>query len=121
MYLLIQVIGPGPLLYVSVREYAVTHPHDNKISVLGTDDVTTNLVLLLRHSGSGAVGLTQVHNRILVQETDDVATTYRLIKYQNTKAKCCHLKKFTCKGTLWQVFIRVFRLEIQSVMLVSST
>jgi Protein N-terminal asparagine amidohydrolase len=55
-----QVIGPGPLLYVSVREFAVTHPHDNKISVLGTDDVTTNLVLLVRHSGSGAVGLTQV-------------------------------------------------------------
>ncbi len=25
-----------------------------------------------------------------------------------TKAKCRHLKKFTCKGTLWQVFIRVF-------------
>jgi hypothetical protein len=55
-----QVIGPGPLLYVSVREFGVTHPHDNKISVLGTDDVTTNLVLLVRHSGSCAVGLTQV-------------------------------------------------------------
>ncbi len=30
-------------------------------------------------------------------------------------------KKFTCKGTLRQVFIRVYRLEIQSVMLVFST
>jgi hypothetical protein len=28
-----------------------------------------------------------------------------LIKYINTKAKCCHLKKFTCKGILRQVFI----------------
>ena len=55
-----KVIGPGPLLYVSVREFGVTHPHDNKISVLGTDDVTTNLVILVRHAGSGAVGLTQV-------------------------------------------------------------
>ncbi len=54
------MIGAGPLLYVSVREFAATHPHDNKISVLGTDDVTTNLVLLVRHSGSGAVGLAQV-------------------------------------------------------------
>ena len=30
-------------------------------------------------------------------------------------------KKFTCKWTVRQVFIRVYRLEIQSVMLVFST
>ncbi len=40
-----------------------------------------------------------------------------LIDYIDTKAKC-HLKKLTCKGTLRHVFIRVYRLEIQSVMLV---
>jgi hypothetical protein len=39
----------------------------------------------------------------------------------DTKAKCRHLKKLTCKGTLRQVFRRVYRLEIQSVMLVFST
>jgi hypothetical protein len=39
----------------------------------------------------------------------------------DTKTKCRHLKKLTCKGTLWQVFIGVYRLEIQSVMLVFST
>jgi hypothetical protein len=44
-----------------------------------------------------------------------------LINYMDTKEKCRHLKKFTYKGTLWQVFIRVYRLEIQSVMLVFST
>ncbi len=44
-----------------------------------------------------------------------------LINYKDTKAKCRHLTKFTCKGTLRQVFIRVYRLEIQSVMLVFST
>jgi hypothetical protein len=33
----------------------------------------------------------------------------------------CHLKKLTCKGTLRQVFVRVYRLEIQSVMLVFLT
>jgi hypothetical protein len=31
------------------------------------------------------------------------------------------LKKLTCTGTLWQMFIRVYKLEIQSVMLVFST
>ncbi len=44
-----------------------------------------------------------------------------LFKKKDTKAKWRHLKKFTCKGTLQQVFVRVYRLEIQSVMLVFST
>ncbi len=43
------------------------------------------------------------------------------ITYKDTKAKCRHLKKLTCKETLREVFIRVYRLEIQSVMLVFST
>jgi hypothetical protein len=30
-------------------------------------------------------------------------------------------KKMTCKGTLRQVFIRVYRLDLQSIMLVFST
>jgi|688.fasta_scaffold923257_1 hypothetical protein len=32
-----------------------------------------------------------------------------LINYKDTKANCHHLKKFTCQGTLRQVFIRVYR------------
>ncbi len=44
------------------------------------------------------------------------------INYLDAKAKCRHLKTLTCWGIfLWQVFIRVYRLEIQSVMLVFST
>jgi hypothetical protein len=43
------------------------------------------------------------------------------INYVDTTAKCRHLKILTCKGTLRQVFIRVYRLEIQSVMFVFST
>ncbi len=44
-----------------------------------------------------------------------------LINYKDTRAKCRHLKLLTCKGTLRLVFIRVYRLEIQSVTQVSST
>jgi hypothetical protein len=44
-----------------------------------------------------------------------------LINYIDTKAKCRHLKKWICKGTLRQMFIRVYGLEIQSIMLVFST
>ncbi len=41
-----------------------------------------------------------------------------LINNIETKAKCRHLQKLTCKG---QVFIRVHRLKMQSIMLVFST
>ncbi len=43
-----------------------------------------------------------------------------LINYKDTKTKCCHLKKFTCNciATFRLVFIRVYKLEIQSVMFV---
>jgi hypothetical protein len=44
-----------------------------------------------------------------------------LINYTHTKAKMSPLKKFTCKGTLRQVFIRFNTPEIQSVVLVFST
>jgi len=54
------VYGPAGLLYVATREFAVTHSHDNKIQVLGSDDVTTNLLIVVRHTGSGAVGLANI-------------------------------------------------------------
>ncbi|KAI5716355.1 hypothetical protein M8J76_005055 [Diaphorina citri] len=52
-----KVIGPMGLLYVQQREMAVTVPHDKNVSILGTDDLTTCIALVLRHSVSGAVGL----------------------------------------------------------------
>jgi protein N-terminal asparagine amidohydrolase len=45
------VVGPMSLLYVAQREFAVTHPHDSRISILGTDDVTTGIIVILRHTG----------------------------------------------------------------------
>jgi hypothetical protein len=47
-----------------------------------------------------------------------VSTMHGLINYIDTKAKCRHLKKLTCKGTLRQVFIIVYRLELLSVIVV---
>jgi hypothetical protein len=44
-----------------------------------------------------------------------------VINYVDTKANCRNIKKLTCKGTLRQVFIIVYRLEILSVMAVFST
>ncbi len=41
-----------------------------------------------------------------------------LINYKQNQNKMSASKKLTCKGTLKQVFIRVYRLVTQSVMLV---
>ncbi|XP_040566840.1 protein N-terminal asparagine amidohydrolase [Lepeophtheirus salmonis] len=51
-----RIIGPLRSLYVSQREFAVTHPHDNKVTILGSDDITTAHLLIIRHTGSGATG-----------------------------------------------------------------
>jgi len=42
-------------------------------------------------------------------------TVHVLTNYIDATAKCRHLKILTCTWTLRQVFIRVYRLEIQSV------
>jgi hypothetical protein len=44
-----------------------------------------------------------------------------LTNHIDTEAKYHHLKKLKCKGTSRQVFTRVYRLEIKSVMLIFST
>ncbi len=48
-------------------------------------------------------------------------TTHGLINYNRHQSKMSSSKILTCKGTMRQMFIRVYRLEIQSVMLVLST
>ncbi len=53
------------------------------------------------------------------QYLERYSNAHGLINYKDTKTKCRHLKKLTCKGTLRQVFIRVHIPEIQSVILVS--
>ncbi len=52
--------------------------------------------------------------RIEMTQQQHMGLLHRLINYIETKAKCRHLKKYL---TLRQVFLRVYRLEIQSVML----
>jgi hypothetical protein len=48
-----------------------------------------------------------------------VGVIHGLINCKDTKAKCRHQKKLICKGTLRQVFIRVYRLEIFDPALLS--
>ncbi|XP_062999379.1 protein N-terminal asparagine amidohydrolase [Elgaria multicarinata webbii] len=53
-----QTVGPKGLLYVQQREFAATTPKDGSISILGSDDATTCHLVVLRHTGSGAICLT---------------------------------------------------------------
>ncbi|KAF7667198.1 hypothetical protein LDENG_00075040 [Lucifuga dentata] len=50
-------VDPKCLLYVQQREFAATTPADNFVSVIGSDDATTCHLVVLRHTGSGAVCL----------------------------------------------------------------
>lgn len=52
-----EVVGPLGLLYIRQREMAVTVPHDKNVSILGTEDVTSCLIFILRNTSSGAVGM----------------------------------------------------------------
>ncbi|XP_034543111.1 protein N-terminal asparagine amidohydrolase [Notolabrus celidotus] len=50
-------VDPKCLLYVQQREFAATTPADDSVSVIGSDDATTCHLVVLRHTGSGAVCL----------------------------------------------------------------
>ncbi|KAH8407721.1 hypothetical protein KR222_011301, partial [Zaprionus bogoriensis] len=50
-------VGPVGLLYVGQRELAAAAPHDKNINIIGADDATTCIIVVVRHSGSGAVAL----------------------------------------------------------------
>lgn len=52
-----KVVGPIGLLYVQQREMAATVSHDKNVNILGSDDATSCIILILKHTTSGAVGL----------------------------------------------------------------
>ncbi|XP_028303922.1 protein N-terminal asparagine amidohydrolase [Gouania willdenowi] len=51
------VVDTKGLLYIQQREFAATTPDDDCVSVIGSDDATTCHLVVLRHTGSGAVCL----------------------------------------------------------------
>ncbi|XP_077305025.1 protein N-terminal asparagine amidohydrolase isoform X5 [Lithobates pipiens] len=53
----LQIFGPKGCLYIHQRELAATTPNDSSISVLGSEDATTCHIVVLRHTGSGAICL----------------------------------------------------------------
>lgn len=49
-----RVVDPMIGLYVNQREFAMTVPEDDSVSILGSDDATTCHIAVLRHTGNGA-------------------------------------------------------------------
>ncbi len=75
----------------------------------------------LFHAPILLLALLQSSSPLRTQMLTSVRFANRLINYKDTKTKWRRQKKLTWKGTLRQVFIRVYGLEIQSVMSVFST
>ncbi|ETN67650.1 hypothetical protein AND_000531 [Anopheles darlingi] len=52
-----KTVGAPGLLYVCQREMAAVAPHDRNVNIIGSDDATTCIIVVVRHSGSGAIAL----------------------------------------------------------------
>lgn len=47
----IKQVGPIGLLYVGQREMAAVATHDKNVNIIGSDDATTCIIVVVRHSG----------------------------------------------------------------------
>lgn len=45
-------VGPIGLLYVGQREMAAVATHDKNVNIIGSDDATTCIIVVVRHSGN---------------------------------------------------------------------
>lgn len=64
-------VGPIGLLYVDQREMAAVAPHDKNVNIIGSDDATSCIIVVVRQSGSGAVALAHLDGT----GTDEACTT----------------------------------------------
>lgn len=66
-----KTVGAPGLLYVCQRELAAVAPHDKNVNIIGSDDATTCVIVVVRHSGSGAVALAHLDGN----GTDEAVST----------------------------------------------
>ncbi|XP_057700365.1 protein N-terminal asparagine amidohydrolase [Corythoichthys intestinalis] len=77
-------VDPKCLLYVQQREFAVTTPADNSVSVIGSEDATTCHLVVLRHTGSGAACLAHCDG------SNTCAEVSLFIKSVTSLSSCCN-------------------------------
>ena len=47
-----EVVPATRSLYLTIREFAITHNHDTKIDIIGTDNLVNNVVLIIKNTGT---------------------------------------------------------------------
>ncbi|CAH1970861.1 unnamed protein product [Acanthoscelides obtectus] len=55
-------------LYVMAREYAVVTPKNHRVIILGSDEATTCIILIVRDCNTGATGLAHLDNVGLIEQ-----------------------------------------------------
>ena len=51
-----EVVNSVRSLYLTVREYAITHTQDTKVDILGTDNLVNNVVIIIKNPGNYQLG-----------------------------------------------------------------
>ena len=50
-----EIVGAARSLYLTIREFAITHNQDSKVDIIGTDNLVNNVVLIIKNTGT-AIG-----------------------------------------------------------------
>ncbi|XP_072168214.1 protein N-terminal asparagine amidohydrolase-like [Diadema setosum] len=79
--------APIDLLYVNQRELAVTHPDDNVVRFLGSDDATTCHIIVIRHTDSGATGLAHLDGQGTEQGIRDIITAINELSSESSEGR----------------------------------
>ena len=55
-----EIVGAARSLYLTIREFAITHNQDSKVDIIGTDNLVNNVVLIIKNTGTTTVHSTLV-------------------------------------------------------------
>lgn len=73
----VRIITTSPqigLLYVHQREFGAVAPHDKQINLIGSDDATTCIIAVVKHTGSGAIALAHLDGCGVDEAVDKMVT-----------------------------------------------
>ena len=55
-----EVVSGARSLYVTVREFAISHNQDSKLDVMGTDNLVNNVAIIIKNQGEFFIVLTNI-------------------------------------------------------------
>ena len=61
-----EIVGAARSLYLTIREFAITHNHDSKVDIIGTDNLVNNVVLIIKNTGKATPRPTTVQSVFLL-------------------------------------------------------